>query len=48
MWLFKTTTRALAAVIGTAAVALISAGGIVAGFLILGTDRLIGGGPELH
>jgi len=48
MWLFTPARRAITLVIATAALALISAGGIVAGVLILGTDRLVGGGPALH
>lgn len=48
MWLFTPTRKAIALVLATAALALISAGAIVAAFLILGTDRLIGGGPALH
>lgn len=48
MWLFTTARQAMTLVLATAALACISAGGIVAGLLILGTDRLIGGGPALH
>lgn len=48
MWLLTPARAACTLVLATAALACISAGAIVTALLILGTDRLIGGGPSLH
>lgn len=46
--LLTPTRKACAIVLGTIAVAMCSAGALIVLGLIVGTDRLIGGGPALH
>jgi len=46
--LITPTRKACAAVLGTIAIAMVSAGALVALAVIIGADRIIGGSPTLH